>query len=68
LSGGDWGKPRRTSVRIADVPAEMRTKYFTNMGSKGYHYANLLRTAARELMGILFYACRQCAVLVVTNY
>jgi hypothetical protein len=24
-----WGNPQRTSVRIADVPADARTKYLT---------------------------------------
>jgi hypothetical protein len=39
--GVSTGKPRYTSVRIARVPAEIRTDH-PGFESKGYSYANLL--------------------------
>jgi hypothetical protein len=35
-SGGDGGNARRTSVKIADVPTEIPTKYLPNKNLERY--------------------------------
>jgi hypothetical protein len=37
----DPGKPRRTSVRIPNVPVEIRTEYLPNASLERYRYTNL---------------------------
>jgi hypothetical protein len=36
------GKPRKTSVSIASVPAEIRTEHLSNTNRQRYHSINLL--------------------------
>jgi hypothetical protein len=36
------GKPRRTSVRISNVPVEIRTEFLPNASLERYCYTNLL--------------------------
>jgi hypothetical protein len=36
------GKPRTTSVKIADVPAEIRTEHLHNKSPYRYHCTNLV--------------------------
>jgi hypothetical protein len=33
-------KPRKTSLRIANIPAEIRTVYLPNMSKEHYPYTN----------------------------
>jgi hypothetical protein len=42
----NWRKPRETSVRIADVPAEIRTEHLPNTSLEHYGYTRRLPTAA----------------------
>jgi hypothetical protein len=37
----DWGKLRKTSVRIAGVPAKTGTKYLLDTSLDHYRYSNL---------------------------
>jgi hypothetical protein len=38
----DWVKPRKTSVRIARGPAEIRTEIISNKNIERYRYGNPL--------------------------
>jgi hypothetical protein len=42
ISWKGWGKPRKTSVRIVDVLAEIRNKYLLNISEEHYGSANPL--------------------------
>ena len=39
----DWGKPRKTSIGTADVPAEVRTKHLPNTSQKRHHFSELVQ-------------------------
>jgi hypothetical protein len=49
LGKGDFGKTRKSSMKVVDVPIEIRTRHFPNVRQKRYRWGQLAGSVAAEL-------------------